>query len=236
MSKWLMIFPSVLAQMNHNQWQATSTFWVKLGEAWDNFLIRLRNYLCVAGKGEESKGTHPIIQTLLWRRNGRDGVLIHQPLDCLLNHLFRRRSNKTSKFRVTGLCAENSPVTGEYPAQMASNAENISIWWHRHDMIISTYTTKEYHRAPTWLLYISVIVKSHRQNDIFIKTTWTAFPGVIWYSNPHFCYLCLDRCITHENITRHDYVARQSFTLSHKRIYITSDETITFAIKNRKAK
>ena len=30
---------------------------------------------------------------------------------------------KTSKFRVTGLCAGNSPVTGEFPAQMASNAE-----------------------------------------------------------------------------------------------------------------
>ena len=29
--------------------------------------------------------------------------------------LFRRRSKKTSKFRVTGLCEENSPVTGEFP-------------------------------------------------------------------------------------------------------------------------
>ena len=37
----------------------------------------------------------------------------------------------TSKLRVTGLCAGNSPVTGEFPAQKASNAENVSIWW-RH--------------------------------------------------------------------------------------------------------
>ena len=37
-----------------------------------------------------------------------------------------------SKLRVTGLCAGNSPVTGEFPAQMASNAENISIWWRHH--------------------------------------------------------------------------------------------------------
>ena len=28
---------------------------------------------------------------------------------------------KTSKFRVTGLWAGNSPVTGEFPAQKASN-------------------------------------------------------------------------------------------------------------------
>ena len=31
----------------------------------------------------------------------------------------RRRSKKTSKLRVTGLCEGNSPVTGEFPAQRA---------------------------------------------------------------------------------------------------------------------
>ena len=36
-------------------------------------------------------------------------------------------SKKTSKLRATGLCAENSPGTGEFPAQMASNAQNVSI-------------------------------------------------------------------------------------------------------------
>ena len=35
--------------------------------------------------------------------------------------------------RVTGLCVGNSPVTGEFPAQMASTAENVSIWWRHHD-------------------------------------------------------------------------------------------------------
>ena len=35
--------------------------------------------------------------------------------------------------RDTGLCAENSPVTGEFPAQMASYVENVSIWWRHHD-------------------------------------------------------------------------------------------------------
>ena len=41
---------------------------------------------------------------------------------------------KTSKLRVTGLCAGNSPETGEFPAQMASNAENVSIWWRHHGL------------------------------------------------------------------------------------------------------
>ena len=26
----------------------------------------------------------------------------------------------------------DSPVTGEFPAQKTSNAENVSIWWHHH--------------------------------------------------------------------------------------------------------
>ena len=50
----------------------------------------------------------------------------------IVNRLFRRRSKKTSKPRVTGLCEGNSPVAGEFPAQKASNAENVSIWWRYH--------------------------------------------------------------------------------------------------------
>ena len=30
-------------------------------------------------------------------------------------------------------CAGNSPQTDEFPAQMASNAENVSIWWRHHE-------------------------------------------------------------------------------------------------------
>ena len=70
--------------------------------------------------------------TLQWRHNGHYSVSNHQPRDCLLNRLFRRSSKKTSKLSVTGLCAGNSPGTGEFPAQMASNAENVSIWWRHH--------------------------------------------------------------------------------------------------------
>ena len=69
---------------------------------------------------------------LQWRHNEQDSVSNQQPHDCLLNRLFRRRSKKTSKLRVTGLCAGNSPGTGEFPAQMASYAENVFIWWRHH--------------------------------------------------------------------------------------------------------
>ena len=39
---------------------------------------------------------------------------------------------KTSKLCVTGLSEGNSPVTGEFPSQRASNAENVFIWWCHH--------------------------------------------------------------------------------------------------------
>ena len=51
------------------------------------------------------------------------GISNHWRLYCLPNRLFRHRSKKTSKLRVTGLCAGNSSVAGEFPAQRTSNAE-----------------------------------------------------------------------------------------------------------------
>ena len=66
------------------------------------------------------------------RHNERYGVSNHQPHDCFLNCLFRRRSKKTPKLRFTGLCAGNSSVTGEVPAHKVSNTENVSIWWCHH--------------------------------------------------------------------------------------------------------
>ena len=63
------------------------------------------------------------------------GVSNHQPLDCLLNRLFSGRSKKTSKLCVTGLCVGDSPVTGEFPAQMVSNAVNVFIGWRHHGIL-----------------------------------------------------------------------------------------------------
>ena len=70
---------------------------------------------------------------LQWRHNESDGISNHRRLDCLFKPLFRHRSKKTPKLRVTGLCEGNIPVTGE----RASNAENISIWSRHHAYIFS---------------------------------------------------------------------------------------------------
>ena len=92
--------------------------------------------LCIVDISQFSNGK-PI--TLRWRHNGHGGVSNHQPHHCLLNRLFGCRSKKTSKLCVTGLCVGNWPGTGEFPAQMTSNAENFSIWWRHHEIILCPF-------------------------------------------------------------------------------------------------
>ena len=87
----------------------------------------------VAGASCPYQGTVSFT-TLQWCHNELDGISNHQPQDYLLNRLFGHRSKKTSKLCVTGLCVGNSSGTGEFPAQMASNVENVSIWWRHHDL------------------------------------------------------------------------------------------------------
>ena len=69
--------------------------------------------------GKNTPGAPSLATTSQWRHNGWDCVSNHQPHNCLLNRLFRCRSKKTSKLRVTGRCEGNSPATGEFPAQRA---------------------------------------------------------------------------------------------------------------------
>ena len=45
--------------------------------------------------------------SLRWRHNEYHGVSNHRRLDCLLNSWFRRKSKKTPKLRITGLCEGN---------------------------------------------------------------------------------------------------------------------------------
>ena len=76
--------------------------------------------------------------------NEHNGVSNHQRLDGLLNRLLRRISKKTSKLRVTGRCERNSPVTGEFHSQMASNPHNVSIWLRNHEAQLSTIYVPKY--------------------------------------------------------------------------------------------
>ena len=115
---------------------------------------------------------------LQWRHNERNGVSNHQPHECLLNRLFRRRSKKPSKLRVTGLCAGNSPVTGEFPAQRASNAEYVSIWWRHHGRNLPEMFRDDVHTKPwSWLLFMLANV----------RTMMTSSNGNIFRVIGHLC-------------------------------------------------
>ena len=106
---------------------------------------------------------------LRWRHNGRDRVSNHQPHYCLLNRLFKRRSKKTSKLRVTGHCVRNSPGTGEFPAQMASNAENVSIWWRHRGLWC----------IPMWVgrcILTHMFFTGRKPNDILLSNCATVGP------------------------------------------------------------
>ena len=83
----------------------------KCGHRRTDILVVIAGYLHV----RITRDSATIMVILQWRRNGHDGVSNHQPRDCLLSRLFRRRSKETSRLRVTGLCAGNSPATGEFP-------------------------------------------------------------------------------------------------------------------------
>ena len=123
---------------------------------------------------------------LRWRHNGRDSVSNHQPHDCLLNHLFRRRSKKTSKLRITGLCASNSPGT----AQMASNADNVSIWWRLHAR--SQWGTSSQRNAVSHRLGAtlkSALVMLHCWLCYTFYFTWDrgGCPGIYDFVNVYIC-------------------------------------------------
>ena len=74
---------------------------------WHTFILILS---MIQQRGPNWLPTHFLRNwSLHWRHNYHDGVSNQQPHGCLLSCLFSRRSKKTSKLRVTGLCVGNSP-------------------------------------------------------------------------------------------------------------------------------
>ena len=67
-------------------------------------------------------------------------------------------------YSVTGPCVGNSPVTGEFPAQMPSNAENVSIWWRHHECHYYPFGDVE---SSSWRLELPVNRVSVKQ---FVQT------------------------------------------------------------------
>ena len=95
-------------------------------------------------------------------------------------------SKKPSKLSVTGLCEGNSPVTGEFPSQRASNAEKVSIWWrHRVSCGSPPYNTVH---LDHWFRFGAIPLPHwgrHKMTDIFQTTFTNSFScmktAVFWF-------------------------------------------------------
>ena len=91
--------------------------------------------------------------TSQWRHNERDSL--KSPASRLFTQLFIQMQFKvTPKLCVTSLCV---PVTGEFPAQRASTAENVSIWWRHHAKRFSLFKEKVYWWNELWCVFICCV-------------------------------------------------------------------------------
>ena len=85
------------------------------------------------------------------------------------------------------LCGELTG-TGEFPAQMASNAENVSIWWRHHE-ILQLYISYSMCQ-PLYMLTLSTEIHGWRcailtdGSVIHVSTAWTLHRFILvfyWY-------------------------------------------------------
>ena len=90
---------------------------------------------------------------------------------------------KHQKFCVTCLCEGNSPATGEFPPQRASNAENVSIWWRHYactqfccalcDVLCTCRNCYENNIADKQILQIKFIWGGEGECDMYVLTFFT---------------------------------------------------------------
>ena len=139
----------------------------------------------------------------------------------------RRRSKKTSKLRVTGLCEWNSPVTCEFSAQMASNAQNVSIWWRHHGMnsvhrswdvlnninIFAVFTcVNDYYNSFStqyqWAFW--AILASKTAGRTVSKSLIIIMCIIIWQGH-EMCALCIK--VIHDNVTHENEIPWESSSL-----------------------
>ena len=116
--------------------------------------------------------------TLHWRHNERDGVSKHRRLDWLLNRLFRRRSKKTSKLRVTGLWEGNSwPVNSSYKGPVTRKMLPF-------DDVIMTRNRR------SWSTNVRIPLAPTTKSRIRVRVTLSFDLLTGKWPSPHGLYLC----------------------------------------------
>ena len=92
-------------------------------------------------------------------------------------------------------------VTNEFPAQMASNAENVSIWWHHHVM---THPCHNFNRGLLNRLRYRFVTTSHRKCDVISypcpRFSMSIIPGDKDSLRPYTCMYIILRGANIRNI------------------------------------
>ena len=150
----------------------------------------------------------PLEKSLQWRHNERDGMSNHQ-CHCLLNCLFRCRSKKTSKLRVTGLCEGNSPVTGEFPTHRPVTQKMFPF----DDVIMITFT------LFTLTTFIQNIASTEFEQSLFFSVLTKWLTNRHWVDIKELCRHWLRKWFVTYYVT-HKYLI-QVWLDSNKIPYIT---------------
>ena len=143
--------------------------------------LATRVYVCMTGDGAVKQYVLYIscvcvylcymsVYTLRWRHDDRYGVTNHQPHHCLLNRLFRRRSKKTSKLRVTGLCGgiHRGPVNSPHKWPVTRKIypfDDVIMACQQHKWCDSPYRKRKPHRLIFYM-------KMGHEMMIFCKSFW----------------------------------------------------------------
>ena len=77
------------------------------------------------------------------------------------------------------LCAGNSPVTGEFPAQRASIGENVSIWWRHHDTNLIRLIIQD---PLTYIVLFKIVITTNITPQTFTMHAFRRVPSYrFWY-------------------------------------------------------
>ena len=129
--------------------------------------MRLKNIVCKTDDGYHFVQTQT---SLHWRHNDHDDVSKLQPHGCLLNRLFQTQIKENIKAPRHWPLYGEFTGPGEFPAQRASNTENVSIWWRHH--VLNTYRvihgwSRHQHDLTHWC--------RGKMDAISQTTFWSAF-------------------------------------------------------------
>ena len=156
------------------------------------------------------------LKSLHWRHNDHDGISNHQPNGCLLNRLFRRRSKKTSKLRVTGLCVGNSPGPVNSP--------------HKGSVTRKMFPFDGVIMPSAFRLFVQQFVQAHINENINIPRHWP-----LWRESTGDRWIPLTRTSNAENVSilwrHHELVCCVLYMYEH--VWKTSFVCVWAHAKNR---